>query len=101
MKRRKAYQLNKNKFLSPEERTQAIENLATAPERDRLLVELPLECGGRAREILQLRPMDLDHNERAIQLYGLKGSMDRLIPLPEPLFERLAAFATGLSLIHI
>lgn len=93
--RTKAYQLNKTKFLSPDEKALTLENVKSAPLRDRLLIELPLYSGGRASEILALRPMDLDHEERAIELIGLKGSMDRLIPLPDDLFDRLVDFALG------
>ncbi len=96
MSRSKRYQLNKDKFLSAQELAAIAAAAEALTTRDRLLVQLALNTGGRASEILAIRPKDLDPAECSVQLYGLKDSDDRVIPLPERLFSELQNFALDL-----
>lgn len=93
MTRSKPYHLNPKKFLSKEEQLIALRNISNAPEEHQLLILVALKSGGRAQEILNLTIKDLDVSEKSIYLTGLKGSLDRLVPLEYTLFDRLYAFA--------
>lgn len=91
------YALNKNKYLiDPEverlERTLAKE-IQPESARDVLLLELALRTGARATELLDLRHVDINLYDGTLFIRGIKGSNDRELPLPKPLFERLVAYA--------
>lgn len=97
MTRSKPYQLSKKKFLTKEEKASVLGAIATAPLREWLLVRLPLDTGARAQEILNIKVEDLDFDERGVQIYGLKGSNDRFIPLPEDTFTRLTEYVKDMA----
>lgn len=93
------YQLNKNKYLLPPEVERLDRLLETYREKDPrniLLIELGLNTGARAQEILNLKKSDLNTYDQSLYIRGLKGSNDRELPLPRPLFQRLEKWA-GLS----
>ena len=88
----KTYQIDKSKFLSPKEITLLLETLKRLEpkhERDCLAIELLLETGARASELLQLEVKDLNDESMSVLLKGLKGSNDREIPLKRALFLKL------------
>ncbi len=58
--------------------------------RDTTLLKLLLHTGARANEILNVRPIDLDHQNQKLFIRGLKNSNDRNLPIPDDLFKRLA-----------
>lgn len=92
----KKYALNKNKYLlDPEiDRLESIlETYSESDERNCLILLLTLKTGARAQEILNLRKEDLNSFDETVFIRGLKGSNDREIPLPAPLFKRLFAFS--------
>lgn len=94
--RRNRYSLNKTKYLLEPELDHLEDTLTRFRDtdiRNVLLLELALKTGARAQELLNLVRMDLNAFEETILIKGLKGSSDREIPLPRPLFERLMKFA--------
>jgi integrase len=92
MVRQKRYALNKTKYLlEPEvERLEEILfRFQSVSERDCLLLELALNTGARAQELLNITKLDLDLYHRTVLIRGLKGSNDRELPLRTDLFDRL------------
>lgn len=92
------YSLNKSKFLLEPELRLLNETLSKFKDRDPrnvLLIELALRTGARAQELLNIQTSDLDPHEETVLIKGLKGSMDREIPLPSALFGRLLSFSKG------
>lgn len=86
------YQLNKNKYLlNPEvERLESIiQTYSLSDPRNCLLLELGLKTGARAQELLNIQKIDLNAYDETVFIRGLKGSNDREIPLPSPLYQRL------------
>lgn len=61
--------------------------------RDILMLELLLYSGARACELLALRGCDVLRSYRSIRLRAAKLGKDRNIPLPDALFDRLAAYS--------
>ncbi len=90
--RTKSYQLNRQKYLSESELEGIKSALSSAQLEHRLLVLLPIYSGARAQEVLNITPQDLIIEDMALQIYGLKHSDDRIVPLPEWLFLELQAF---------
>jgi site-specific recombinase XerD len=94
------YSLNKTKYLLDPER-EALENTLLKFHlkdlRNVLLLEIALRTGARAQEILNIRPIDLDVHEETVLIRGIKGSSDREIPLPTPLFKRLWNFSLNIT----
>lgn len=90
------YSLNKNKYLLPPE-SERLEKLLDdhlgRDPRNCLMLLVALRTGGRAQEILNLRKTDLNAYDETVFIRGLKGSNDREIPLPRPLFQKLARWA--------
>ena len=86
------YALNKNKYLLEPE-YQRLEHILMSFQdkfpRDCHLLWLLLKTGGRAQEILNLRPEDLNPFEESVFIRGIKGSNDREIPIPSWLFQRV------------
>lgn len=86
------YALNKNKYLLDPE-YQRLEHILMSFQdkfpRDCHLLWLLLKTGGRAQEVLNLRPEDLNPYEESVFIRGLKGSNDREIPIPSWLFQRV------------
>lgn len=93
MSRRKKYQLNEDKFLTEEEESRLLKSLVSANTRDRLLVTVALKTGARATELLNLTFNDLRPTTSEVFIRGLKGSNDRAIPIPKPLFKELYKYA--------
>lgn len=95
--RKKRYQLDHTKFLSIEEETRLVKSLETASKRDRLLIVTALKTGARASELLAVTKDDLNNEHKAMFIRGLKGSLDRLIPLETDLYEELVAWSMGMQ----
>jgi integrase/recombinase XerC len=86
------YQLNKSKYLVQNELAELKRILGLFREKDlrnTLLIEVALNSGARASELLNLRWMDLDDFENTLFIRGLKGSNDREIPLQKSLYNNL------------
>lgn len=85
------YILNRQKFLSDLELEHLfyVLTFSTVTNRDRLIIEVALSTGGRAKEILNLRKKDLISESHSVFLRGVKGSESREIPLEPHLFKRL------------
>lgn len=60
-------------------------------ERDRLIFRLAYECGMRLGEIVKLRPQDILHDTRGIQING-KGSKERVVFPKQELFDALVNY---------
>lgn len=97
--RRKAYALNRSKYLDESEYESLIKTLPFFEEssRNRLLVELGLATGARAQELLNLSRADVYVPNKSVLIKGLKGSNDREIPLSDDLFRRLMVYIHSLS----
>lgn len=95
--RKKRYQLDQNKFLTPDEEIQLIALLNRSSNRDRLLITLGLFTGGRATELLNLTFADLNAQHNEVFLTGLKGSLNRAIPIPAKLFNEINSLPHGQS----
>ncbi|PIS12045.1 MAG: integrase [Bdellovibrio sp. CG10_big_fil_rev_8_21_14_0_10_47_8] len=94
------YSLNKNKYLLPpevERLRKILKDYQVQDPRNCLLLSLALRTGGRAQELLNLRKTDLNSYDQSVFIRGIKGSNDREIPLPSPLFEAVERFAKPLS----
>lgn len=92
----KRYALNKNKYLLEAEVDRLHHILYSFQHKDArncIILWLLLHSGGRAQEILNLRPEDLNSFEQSVFIRGLKGSNDREIPLPDWLFTKLESAA--------
>jgi len=87
-----SYQLNKSKYLLQNELVELKRILGLFREKDlrnTLLIEVALNSGARASELLNIKWGDLDDNESTVFLKGLKGSNDREIPLKKSLYSNL------------
>lgn len=83
--------LTRKKFLSDDELADLFARLNAAKgTRDSLLIRLALHCAGRSCEVLAVKSEDLQEN--TVTLYGAKGSADRTVPLPPPLFDELQEY---------
>lgn len=92
MSKMSRYALNKNKYLLPDELSRLrkiIESFREQDRRNTLILEMALQTGARAQELLNLKRSDLIGADETVFIRGIKGSNDREIPLPSPLFERL------------
>lgn len=90
------YSLNNNKYLLPNELAHLEKLLNDKLEKDPrncFALLLALRTGARAQEILNLKKSDLNAFEETVLIQGLKGSNDREIPLPSPLFKKLLKYA--------
>lgn len=88
-----SYEITVKKFLSPEEHAHFLKNLRTATEFNRVLIKTLLHTGARAQEVLNIRPEDLDHQNKSVFIRGLKNSNNRELPFPPKLFAELARLA--------
>ncbi len=98
------YSLNKNKYLlDPEaERLEyLLQSHLRRDPRNCSLLFLALHTGGRAQELLNLRPADLNPYEETVHIQGLKGSNDRELPIPSWLFREVQGLAGGERLFPI
>jgi len=93
--RKSRYQLSKPKYLSQPEQAELIKWIAENPSRDALMIELALATGARESELLLIKASDL--SEGSVYVQGLKGSLDREIPLKPDLYNRLLTLAKGLE----
>jgi integrase len=84
-----SYQITPHKFLTADELTSLKQSLVGRTCRDSLLVELLLATGARVSELLPTTLADLDIAQQTIHIHGLKGSLDRVLPLRPALFNRL------------
>lgn len=90
------YSLNKNKYLlDPElERLEHVLNsFFDEDERNCLILSLALRTGARVQELLNLTKLDINPHDKTVFIRGIKGSNDREIPLPTPLFDRLVNYS--------
>lgn len=89
-KTNKVYRIEKDMFLSPEERIQTNDLLVKDLNRHTLPLLTILHTGARPQECLNLLRSDLI-GDNTIHLTGLKDSNDRDIPVPEELYKALKA----------
>lgn len=95
---KKLYAMNKNKYLLEPELAHlcaSLEKFGKDDIRNTTMLWVLLHTGGRATEILNLRPKDLNHHDGTVFIYGLKGSNDRELRIPPWLFDRLVSLADG------
>ena len=93
---RKARALTKNKYLLDHEFDALEATLAKyidSDERNCLALWTLLKTGARAQELLNITKKDLDPHEKSVFINGLKDSLDRDVPIPAKLFDRLYKFA--------
>jgi integrase/recombinase XerC len=57
------------------------------------MIELALSTGARASEVLAIKSTNLNPEDNTVFIKGLKGSMDREIPLHPELFNRLLSYS--------
>lgn len=89
------YALNKNKYLLDDELARLrhiFRNFQDSDPRNVLILELALQTGARATELLNTQRSDLIMNDETLFIRGIKGSNDREIPLPSKLFQRLSRY---------
>lgn len=94
--RSKPYAMNKNKYLlDPEyERLNLLlKRYIIKDQRNCLLLYLAMHTGARAQELLNIQKEDLNVYDQSVFIYGIKGSNDREIPLPEWLFDTLEDYS--------
>jgi integrase len=94
------YDLNKNKYLLPNEIAhfeRLLEEHLDKDTRNCLALLLALKTGGRAQEILNLKKSDLNSSDETIYIQGLKGSNDREIPIKPALFRLLSKYASSVD----
>lgn len=93
----KHYELNQNKFLSVQELNQLNLFVQNTNNRDALIIELALNTGARAMELLNLTRSDVKFETQEVYIRGLKGSKDRAIPLKPSLFKKLMHYVSRLN----
>lgn len=81
--------MDSRKFLSVDEDERVRVCLSKDSSRDALMLSLLRRYGMRAGELLLLRKKDIMIASRSFYVRGLKGSLDRELPLPVDLFLRL------------
>lgn len=88
--------LSFDKFLDEDELESLEREVRSEPmTRDKLLIQLALETGARASELLAITKKDLVRGKikgkayHGVKIYGLKGSSDRQVPITRKLFEGL------------
>jgi len=89
------YQLNPQKYLTPNEEADLRRLLPKLSERDSLYFEVLLETGARLNEGLNILSTDLISERCSVFLRGLKGSNDREVAIPPALFNRLNRYCIG------
>ena len=95
-RRKKAYAINKNKYLLEPEYDHLeilLKRYILKEKRNCLLLYVAMHTGARASEILNIEKEDLNVFEQSVFIYGIKGSNDREIPLPGWLFEMLEGYS--------
>lgn len=95
-----AYSLTSTKYLNSDERElllKVLERYSHSDPRDTTLILTALYTGARASELLGLTREDLDGHYGTVFIRGIKGSLDREIPIPEWLFTRLKSLCNESS----
>lgn len=98
--RKKAYAINKNKYLLDPEYEHLeilLKRYVLKDRRNCLLLYVAMYTGARATEILNLKKEDLNVYDQSVFIHGIKGSNDREIPLPDWLFEMLEDYSKEVS----
>src|SRR5271170_1836718 len=93
---RKRRMLTKAKFLQTDELAHlesTLHRFIDRDERNCLAIWTLLKTGARATELLNIEKDDLDHHDNMVHLVGLKGSLDRDVPIPPGLFARLLKYS--------
>ena len=76
--------------LSPDEVARLLD--ASAPGRERVMLQTTYACGLRVEELLHLQVKDIDSSRMVLQVRLGKGQKDRLVPLSPRLLEELRAY---------
>lgn len=92
-----SYQINSLKYLNSEEETNLINTLSRYNTRDSLVLQALLKTGARASEILNVRVNDVNRVDGTVYIRGLKGSLNREIPLPLKLLNELYAYMDSIG----
>ncbi|MFN3453530.1 MAG: tyrosine-type recombinase/integrase [Pseudobdellovibrio sp.] len=92
-KKQKRWQMTREKFLSDTEYSKLRSFVKHKVSRFALLLKLYMFTGARAHEGLRVHFKDLDYATKTIFISGLKGSLDREIPLPSWYFYQLWHYA--------
>lgn len=86
-----------DKFLDEDEYDALMLEVTSDPiNRNKILIQLALETGARASELLAIRKKDLVSRTSkgkslgSVKIHGLKGSSDREIPISKKLFTQLS-----------
>lgn len=84
--------INKTKFLLDSE-IDALETILIRNQdtdtRNVLLIWTALKTGARASEVLGIKKVDLNPEDQTVFIRGLKGSLDREIPVRQDIFTLL------------
>lgn len=94
-------QLNASKYLSELECSQfekTLERFKTDSIRDYLVLSLTYRTGARSEEIRNVKVCDLNPDQHSVFIRGIKGSLDREIPLEKKFFNELYKFCQGKEL---
>ncbi len=62
---------------------------SVANEKHRVMLSLVYGCGLRRSEVLELLPVDIDHDRKLIQIRQAKGFKDRMVPLSDKLIQMI------------
>lgn len=92
--------LSKAKFLTQEEHDQLQKILWKYEKsnfRDATLIWMLIHTGARVSEILNIKVKDLYRSGMIVQIFGLKNSNDRELPLSPFLFNRMIVLSAGLG----
>ena len=95
MKSVKPHSIDRYKYLSDDEHIRLTRVLETFECRDTLLIELALNTGARASELLSIKQSELNDKDQTVMIRGAKGSNDREIPLRPDLYERVRLYCTN------
>ncbi len=96
----KPYAINKNKYLLDPEYAHLellLKRYILKDRRNCLIIYIAMHTGARATEILNIEKEDLNVYEQSVFIYGIKGSNDREIPLPDWLFDLLEDYSKTVS----
>ena len=91
------YQLNKSKYLLQSEESElkrVLSLFGSKDVRDTAMIELALNTGARASELLNITGFDLETESQTVFIKGIKGSNDREIPLRTQLFKKVESLKT-------
>ncbi len=92
-RKQKFWSITKDKFLSDSEYAHLRMLVRRNKTRAAILLKFYMFTGARAHEGLGVCLRDLDRDNKAVLIRGLKGSNDREIPLPPWFFLELLRYA--------